>query len=84
MRRLTRLFEKVRYGAKTIMERLRWEHEVRMPGQTFKLSNTIKDRCSARYARRLIIEDPSYEGFFELRDLTTEDERTKLSESHKK
>lgn len=74
----------VRYGAKTIMERLRWEHPVRMPGSNFKLSNTIKDRCSARYARRLIRENPSFDGFFELRDLTTEEEREKLSVAHKR
>lgn len=58
-----------RYGAKTIMERLRWESAVRYPGQSFKLDNRVKDRCTARYARLLIAEDPSFATFFELRAL---------------
>lgn len=64
-----------RYGAKTIMERLRWETPVqrlrwetpvRHPGSEFKLNNDIKDRCTARYARLLIRDDPSFSTFFAL------------------
>ena len=73
-----------RYGAKTIMERLRWESPVRYPGLEFKLSNTIKDRCSARYVRLLIVEDPSFRDFFAVRELSTPEQRARLSESHKK
>ena len=74
-----------RYGAKTILERLRWESDVRYKGTGlgFKLSNTIKDRCSARYARRLIVDDPSFEGFFEIRKTSTHESRSKMSVAHR-
>lgn len=71
-----------RYGAKTIMEILRWESSVRYKGDDFKLGNNIKDRCSARYARKLIREDPSFKGFFETRELSTPDVRERLSDAH--
>lgn len=71
-----------RYGAKTIMEILRWESAVRYKEGGFKLANNIKDRCSARYARKLIKEDPTFEKFFETRELTTPDQRDKLSDAH--
>ena len=72
-----------RYGAKTIMERLRWESSVRYKGWDFKLSNKVKDRCSARYARMMIEEDSWYENFFEIRKLTTIAQREKLGAAHK-
>jgi hypothetical protein len=71
-----------RYGAKTIMERLRWESAVRHPGEVYKLSNDIKDRCSARYARKLIGLDPGFEGFFRLRKTLNAFKRLRLSEAH--
>jgi hypothetical protein len=55
-----------RYSQKTIMERLRWETEVRY-GKRYKMGNEPKDRCSSRYARLLIAEDPSFATFFEIR-----------------
>lgn len=73
-----------RYGAKTIMERLRWESEVRHPGEKFKLSNTIKDRCSARYARKMIEEYPSFASFFQLKPTLDWFKRLKLSKAHTK
>jgi hypothetical protein len=74
-----------KYGAKTILERLRWESEVRYRGSglEFKLNNNIKDRCSARYARRLVAEDPSFEGFFEMRKTSTAATRAKLRAAHR-
>lgn len=73
-----------RYGAKTIMERLRWESGVRHPGESFKLSNTIKDRCSARYARMLIKQDSRFVLFFQLKPMLDYFKRLKLSEAHAK
>ena len=55
-----------RYSQKAIMERLRWETEVRY-GNRYKMGNDPKDRCSSRYARLLIAEDPSFATFFEIR-----------------
>jgi hypothetical protein len=75
---------RTRYGAKTIMERLRWEAPDYTQNSGFKLPNTAKDRLSARYARMLISADPSFEGFFELRCLSTEKRRDELSAAHKK
>jgi hypothetical protein len=74
-----------RYGAKTILERLRWESDVRFQGSSldYRLNNNIKDRCSSRFARLLIAEDPTFAGFFELRSPSTEGTRRKLSEAHK-
>lgn len=60
-----------RYGQKTIMERLRWESKVRTGrDDAYKISNTKKDKAGARYARMLISEDPSFDTFFETRQLT--------------
>ena len=74
-----------RYGAKTILERIRWESAVRYRNSTlkFKLNNNIKDRCSARYARLLIAEDPVFQGFFEIRKTSTTQTRAKLSRAHR-
>ena len=72
-----------RYGAKTIMERLRWETPVRF-GVEFKVGNRAKDRASARLARKLMNEDPSFQGFFETRGLTTASRRAALGESHRR
>lgn len=72
-----------RYGAKTIMERLRWESTIRHPGQVFKLNNGIKDRCSARYARLLIAERPSFAKFFTVRPVTSAAQRARLSQAHR-
>lgn len=72
-----------RYGAKTIMERLRWESPARYPDKAFKLGNNVKDRCSARYARLLVSEDSSFASFFELRPVSTAEQRAKLSQAHR-
>lgn len=55
-----------RYGAKSIMERIRW-HVATSSGasEDFKLNNIY----TSRYARMLIEEHPEFEGFFELRAL---------------
>ena len=51
-----------RYGAKGIVERMRWHAEVESGG-TFKLNNND----TSRFARRLAEEDPRFEGFFRFR-----------------
>jgi len=70
-----------RYSAKTIMERMRWESPVKW-GQEYKMGNLDKDRASARYARLLIDEDPSFKDFFQTRELTTLAQRRRLREAH--
>jgi hypothetical protein len=55
-----------RYSADAIVHRIRW-HE------NFETTRTdefkINDHYSSRLARLLIERDPTYEGFFELREL---------------
>lgn len=53
-----------RYGASTIMERLRWESSVRDPSKKYKLPNVTKNRLGSRFARKLVAEDPSFRELF--------------------
>jgi hypothetical protein len=53
------------FGAKAVMERVRWETAVRAKGGTFKINNDY----TSRYARKLIAEKPEFDGFFRLRRL---------------
>lgn len=47
------------------MERVRWEFEKDNPGEDFKVANSFV----AYYARLVECHDPSFEGFFEKRQL---------------
>lgn len=54
------------YGAKSIMERIRWHYATSSQGtETFKINNNF----TSRYVRKMIEADPSYETFFETRKL---------------
>lgn len=48
------------YGAGAIFERIRWHLSVETSGDDFKLNNNFRS-C---YARLLIMEDSSFDGFF--------------------
>jgi hypothetical protein len=54
---------RTRYAARTIIEKLRWEYDIKTTGEVFK----INDNHIAMYARLLIHRYPQFEGFFELR-----------------
>jgi hypothetical protein len=55
-----------RYGAKSIMERIRWHLATSGPdAEGFKLNNIM----TSRYVRLLIREHPEFDGFFETRAL---------------
>lgn len=54
-----------RAGAKLIVERIRFEVAVKTVGDDFKLNNDF----TSRLARRLVLHDPSFDGFFEFREL---------------
>jgi hypothetical protein len=56
---------KTSYGAKSIMERIRWHYATTSQNDTFKVNNNY----TSRYVRKLIHEIPDYEGFFETRKL---------------
>ena len=54
------------FGAKAIMERVRWEMNVDTTDEHgFKINNNY----TSRYVRMLIAEHPEFESFFELRTL---------------
>jgi len=60
------------YSVKAIFERIRWEKDAGGDGvNTFKLNNN----CTAFYARRFMKEYPQHEGFFRIREQTS-DSRT--------
>jgi len=54
-----------RYSARTIIERIRWHHEIEHRRADWKLNNNF----TPYFARKLIREDPSYAKVFELREL---------------
>jgi hypothetical protein len=55
-----------RYGAKSIMERIRWHIALTTKdAQGFKLNNVF----TSRYVRLLLAEEPAFLGFFETRKL---------------
>lgn len=53
-----------RYGAKSIMERVRWHIALKTKGE-FKINNDF----TALYARKLINNYPEFGSFFELRSI---------------
>ena len=52
-----------RYGAKSIMERVRWHFDSEKPQEEFKVNNNY----TAMYARMLVAKDPAFKDFFEFR-----------------
>lgn len=59
---------KTKYGAKAVMEVVRWKVNVYTHGDEFKINNNY----TSCYARLLMIEDPSFDGFFQLRSSNAE------------
>lgn len=59
-----------RYGAKGIVEVIRFHRATTGPDVNgFKINNNF----TSRYARMLIEEDPSFDGFFEMRRLKSQE-----------
>ena len=56
------------FGAKAVIERVRWETAISGSG-SFKVNNNY----TSRYARLLEIVDPSFKGFFRNRELRYEE-----------
>lgn len=59
---------RLRYSADAIIHRIRWHYAVNVDYQKngdFKMNNNF----SSRYARKLIAESPSFDEFFETREL---------------
>lgn len=54
-----------RFGAKAIVERLRWHMAISSSGEAPKINNNL----TSRYARKAMDECPELAGFFSLREL---------------
>jgi hypothetical protein len=54
---------KAQYGAKAIMERIRWHLAVETNDEDFKINNNY----TSCYARLLVANNQRFKGFFELR-----------------
>ena len=67
------------YGQRTIIEVLRWEHDLKTRGDTFKINNDY----GAIYARITVIEFPELEGFFAFRRMQTVGRRMSSEESRR-
>lgn len=55
------------YGAKAILERIRWDYATSGRDVEFKINNNF----TSRYARLLIAKRPEFQMFFEMRTLKT-------------
>jgi len=53
------------YGAKGVMERIRWHTDIETTGERFKISNNH----TAYYARLFEHNHPQFEGFFRKKDI---------------
>lgn len=60
-----RATKRKRYSAWTIINRIRWEHDIGVHSEDFKINNNY----IAFYARILIHTNPEFKDFFELRAL---------------
>lgn len=54
-----------KYSISTLIEIVRWHHDVQTTGDPFKINNNYK----SRYARLLMERNPELVGFFETREL---------------
>ena len=64
-----------RFGAKAIIEGMRYDRAIRTGGDTFKLNNNY----TSRLVRRALERAPDLEGFFELRALRSSDVQRPMS-----
>lgn len=55
-----------RYGAKAIMERVRWHYDVR---RYYTAGFKVNNNFVSRYARMFMADHPHLDGFFETREL---------------
>ena len=56
-----------RYSAETIINVMRWHHDLSTTGKPFKISNDFKPL----YARLLVNKHPEFEGFFQFKKVTS-------------
>jgi hypothetical protein len=69
-----------KYSQWTIIQSIRWDHDLRTTGDVFKINNDF----IALYARLLIHELPEFKDFFELRTMKPHDRRSSDEERYRK
>lgn len=69
-----------KYSAWTIIQRIRWGHDVQAQNEPFKINNDF----IALYARFLIHVAPEFDGFFELRSMKPCDRRVSSEERYRR
>lgn len=69
-----------KYSAWTIVNKIRWDHDLKTLGEPFKINNDY----IALFARLLIYQDPTYRDFFELRTMKKYDRRDSGEERYRK
>ena len=68
-----------RYSQWTIVQAIRWSHDLQQSGASFKINNDF----IALYARLMIHEYPDFAGFFELREMRETGRRVSHEESQR-
>lgn len=69
-----------KYSAWTIINKIRWDYDLRITGEVFEINN---DHI-ALYSRLLIATDKTFEGFFELRQMKPKNRRVSWEERDRK
>lgn len=71
---------KSKYSAWTIINKIRWDHDIKTTGDVFAINNDF----IALYARLLIHHHPEFNVFFELRTMKESDRRDSAEEKYRK
>ena len=69
-----------RYSQWTIVQAIRWSHDIQHGAESFKINNDF----IALYARLMIHEHPDFADFFELREMKATGRRVSLEDSRRK
>lgn len=69
-----------KYSAWTIVNKIRWDHDVKTTGDVFAINNDF----IALYARLLIHHHPEFKDFFELRTMKASGRRNSAEERYRK
>lgn len=69
-----------KYSQWTIIQAIRWDHDLRTRGDVFKINNDF----IALYARLMIHDHPEFANFFELRAMKPNGRRTSDEEQYRR
>lgn len=78
--RLMRATGRKRYSAVCIVNKIRWDHDLKTTGKEFRINNDFM----ALYARLVMDMHPEFEGFFEIRSMKPFDRRESNEERYRR